>query len=528
MADGRQLMRVHTAPFAVLLSLVAPLVAVSPQSAETDQTPVVARTLPQCTALASLSLRNATITLATTIDEGTSVPIVGTTQSVVAPRAFCRVAATLRPSGDSDIKVEVWLPVSGWNQKFQGVGNGGFNGAMAYGAMVTALRRGYATASTDTGHAGTSASFALGHPEKVVDFGWRAVREMTVAAKLIVAAYYESGPRLSYWNGCSAGGRQAMKEAQRFPADYDGIIAGAPGLDWTGRAAQAVRIAKVLEADESARLPQAARQRLHRAALAACDASDGLQDGLISSPEHCAFDPAVLQCTEANATDCLNQAQAATAQLIYSSPVNPRTRRPIPGLLPGSELGWTDLGWTASARATGLDQFRFLVFGDPTWTIQQFNFDTDIVRAEQSDDNTINALDPDLKAFVTRGGKLIQYHGWSDPQISPAISTQYYARVAQALGGAARLHDSYRLFMAPGMGHCSGGAGPNTFDALAALEAWVEEGRAPDRILASHSTQGVVDRTRPLCPYPQIAAYTGTGSVDDAANFVCGLADRTK
>jgi feruloyl esterase len=520
-------MRLSTAPLAVLLSLlVPPFAAVPRQPARTGQTPATARTASSCTTLASLSLRDARITLATTIDEGASVPIAGTTQSVVAPRSFCRVAATLRPSGDSDIKVEVWMPASGWNQKFQGVGNGGFNGAISYGAMAAALRRGYATASTDTGHAGTSASFALGHPEKVVDFGWRAVHGMTVAAKQIVAAYYESPPRLAYWNGCSAGGRQAMKEAQRFPADYDGIIAGAPGLDWTGRAAQAVRIAKVLEADESARLPQAARQRLHRAALAACDASDGLQDGLISSPERCAFDPAVLQCTQANASNCLSPAQIATARLVYSSPVNPRTRRPIPGLLPGSELGWTDLGWTASARATGLDQFRFLVFGDPTWTIQRFTFDADIVRAESVDDGTINALDPDLKAFVTRGGKLLQYHGWSDPQISPAISTQYYARVAQALGGAARLHDSYRLFMAPGMGHCSGGDGPNTFDALAALETWVEEGRAPERILASHSTKGVVDRTRPLCPYPQIATYTGSGSVDDAANFVCGVADR--
>ncbi len=475
-----------------------------------------------CTALGTLRLRNARITLATTVDENASVPIPGTTQSVVAPRAFCRVAATLRPSGDSDIKIEVWMPVSGWNQKFQGVGNGGFNGAIAYGPLVAALRRGYAAASTDTGHAGTSASFALGHPEKVVDFGWRAVHEMTVAAKQIVAAYYETAPRLSYWNGCSAGGRQGLKEAQRFPADYDDIVAGAPGLDWTGRAAQAVRIAKVLEADESARLPAAARQRLHRAALAACDAADGLEDGLISSPEHCTFDPASLQCRDGSASDCLSAAQVATARLIYSSPINPRTRRPVPGLMPGSELGWTDLGWTASARATGLDQFRFLVFGDPTWTIQQFNFDADIVRAENVDDNTINALDPDLTAFVRRGGKLIQYHGWSDPQISPAISTQYYSRVVQAVGDAARLQGSYRLFMAPGMGHCSGGAGPNTFDALAALEAWVEEDRAPDRLLASHATKGVVDRTRPLCPYPQIAAYTGTGSVDDAGNFACG------
>ena len=517
-------MRRLSAPFAIVLSALVPHLLGAPhRTPSAEPSTAASRPSTACTGLISLALPQATVTLAETVPTPE-----GGTVSLIAPRPFCRVAATLRPSSDSDITIEVWMPVTDWNQKFQAVGNGAFNGAIAYGAMRTALARGYATASTDTGHTGGSASFALGHPEKVADFGWRAVHEMTVVSKQIVAAYYGNGPRLSYWNGCSAGGRQAMKEAQRFPDDYDGIIAGAPGLDWTGRAAQAVRIAQVLEADESARLSQEARRRLHRGALAACDAADGLQDGLISSPERCAFDPAVLQCKDGNAAECLTPAQVATARLVYSSPVNPRTQRPIVGLMPGSELGWTDLGWTASARATGLDQFRFLVFGDPTWTFQRFDFDRDIIRAEEVDANTINALDPDLRPFLSQGGKLLQYHGWSDPQISPASSAQYYARVVQALGGTASLHDGYRLFMAPGMGHCSGGAGPNTFDALAALEQWVEQGRPPDRILASHSTNGVVDRTRPLCPYPQIAAYTGTGSVDAAANFVCRADDGTR
>jgi feruloyl esterase len=314
-----------------------------------------------------------------------------------------------------------------------------------------------------------------------------------------------------------------MKEAQRFPGDFDGIIAGSPGLDWTGRAAQALRVAKHLEANEAARLSTEKVRLLHGAVLAACDASDGVQDGVVGDPERCAFDPGVLQCTGAADASCLTPAEVSTARMVYSSPVNPKTGRAIPGLAHGSELGWTDLGWTASARATGLEQFRFLVFEDPKWTVDRFNFETDIVRAEEKDNDTLNALDPNLRAFIGRGGKLIQYHGWSDPQISPVNSTQYYRRAVEALGGVSAVHDSYRLFMAPGMAHCGGGEGPNTFDMVAALEEWVEKGRAPDRIIASRLRNGAVDRTRPLCPYPQVAAYTGTGGTDNATNFGCRM-----
>src|SRR5437762_11405811 len=278
-----------------------------------------------------------------------------------------------------------------------------------------------------------------------------------------------------------------MKEAQRFPDDYNGIIAGAPGLDWTGRAAQAVRVAKTLEHNAAARLSSADRQLLHRAVLEACDAADGLKDGLVSNPDSCRFDPGILECRGPDRAGCLTPPQIETARLIYSTGVNASTKRKIGGLLPGSELGWTDLGWTASARATGLDEFRFLVFRDPRWDVHQFNFETDIVRAEETDNNTINALDPNLKGFIGRGGKLIQYHGWSDPQISPGNSTQYYRRVLEALDRTSEVQNSYRLFMAPGMGHCGGDEGPNTFDMLAALEQWVEKGKAPDQIGASHS-----------------------------------------
>jgi len=296
--------------------------------------------------------------------------------------AFCRVAATLRPSSDSDIKIEVWMPAANWNGKFQAVGNGAFNGAIGYPALATALGRGYAAASTDTGHVGGGASFGLGHPEKVVDFGWRAVHEMTVTSKTIIAAHYETGPRLSYWNGCSAGGRQALKEAQRFPADFNGIIAGAPGLDWTGRASQAVHVAQTLQKNEGARLSPANTQLLHGAVLEACDALDGVKDRVVDDPTRCRFDPALLQCKGTADASCLTPAQVTTARLLYAPQVNSTTKREVAGLLPGSELGWTDLGWSASARATGLDQFRFLVFKDPRWDIDRFNVATDLARAE--------------------------------------------------------------------------------------------------------------------------------------------------
>jgi feruloyl esterase len=252
-----------------------------------------------------------------------------------------------------------------------------------------------------------------------------------------------------------------------------------------------------------------------------CDAADGLKDGLIANPQRCTFDPGVAMCKGSETEGCLTAAQVETARLIYSPARNRKTGREIAGLMPGSELGWTDLGWTASARATGLDQFRFIVLGDAAWTVQKFDLDADLTRAEDVDGGTINALDPNLKPFFDRGGKLIHYHGWSDPQISPGNSTQYYTRVVDTLGGAASVHGAYRLFMAPGMGHCGGGEGPNTFDMLTALEQWVERGQPPDRIVASHSTNGVVDRTRPLCPFPQFATYTGSGNVTDSANFVC-------
>ena len=477
---------------------------------------LAAQQSPQtCQDLIALDLPNVEITLTEVVGAGEFSEARGNFTDLPE---FCRVAATLTPSSDSDIKMELWLPTRDWNGKYLAVGNAAFTGNVRHAALALPLSGGYATGSTDTGHLGNTASFGLGHPEKVIDFGWRSVHELNVTSKQLIDAYYNEGLRYSYFTGCSAGGRQAMKEAQRFPDDFDGIVAGAPGADWTGRAAASLRIATYLQTNESAQLSAADRELVYSAAVASCDADDGVVDGLIGKPAQCDFDPSVLQCGSGSSASCLTSEQVNTVKMIYSSPA---TGRAITGLLPGSEMGWTDLGWTNSARATGLDQYRYLVYGDEDWTIDRFNFSSDISRAEQADSDTLNALDPDLSEFFDNGGKLISYHGWSDPQISPANATQYYQSVVDTFGSRDVIHDSYRLFMVPGMGHCAGGPGPNSFDSLSALENWVERGQAPDSIIAVHRNNGEVDRSRPLCPYPEVASYTGSGSSDEAASFEC-------
>jgi feruloyl esterase len=474
-----------------------------------------------CEKLASLALPDGTITLAEPVAAGEFKPATGATAPFQNLPAFCRVAATLAPSKDSDIKIEVWLPAAGWNGKFQAVGNGGWSGAVNQVALGTAVRRGYAAAGTDTGHAGSGASFALGHPEKLVDFGYRAVHEMTVKAKAIVAAYYGSGPKFSYWNGCSSGGKQGLKEAQRFPEDYDGIIAGAPANYWTHLMAGDLWPAYATLKDAASYIPPAKYPLIHQAVLEACDALDGLKDGLIEDPRRCKFDPKILLCKSEATAACLTGPQVEAVRKIYEGPRNPRTGQEIfPGLAFGSELGWAALAGGPEPFAIPVEHFKYVVFKDPAWDFKTLNFDGDMALADKIDNGLLNATDPDLKNFFERGGKLLQYHGWSDQLITPFNSIDYYLSVEEKLG-AGHLRDSYRLFMAPGMAHCTGGEGPNTIDTVSAIEQWVEQAKAPDRVIASHLTNNAVDRTRPLCPYPQVAQYKGTGSADDAANFVC-------
>jgi feruloyl esterase len=395
--------------------------------------------------------------------------------------------------------------------------------------MAPPLARGYATASTDTGHEGTNgdASFALGHPEKVIDFGYRAVHEMTVKATAIVASYYGSSPKRSYWNGCSTGGRQGLKEAQRFPSDFDGIVAGAPANNFTHLQAQFVWVAQAMHKDDASYIPPSKYSIIHDAALQACDARDGVKDGVLEDPTRCAFDPQVLECHGADGA-CLTAAQVKAARSVYSPATNPRTKQQIyPGLVPGSELGWAaQAGPQLAGPPSG--HFKYVVFKDPNWDYRTFNFDSDMALADEIDNGTLSATDPDLNAFFAHGGKLLQYHGWSDNQLSPLNSVNYYRSVLEAMGGESHVKDSYRLFMIPGMPHCReddriprGGNGLNNFDSISILEQWVEHGEAPDRIIASRTVDGKIERTRPLCPYPLVATYKGRGSSDDFASFSC-------
>jgi feruloyl esterase len=488
-----------------------------------------------CESLASLSLPNTTITLAQSVSAGTfAVPAEsrrfqrgrGAAPEIPNLPAFCRVAATLRPSPDSNIKIEVWMPAANWNGKFMAVGNGGFSGAIPLFAMSPMLSRGYAVAATDTGHEGhgADASWAMGHPEKQIDFGYRAVHEMTLRAKQVVSAFYTTAPRLAYWNGCSSGGKQGLKEAQQFPEDYDGIIAGAPANYWTHLLTQILSVAQAVRKDPSSGIPQSKYGLIHEAVLDTCDALDGVKDGLLEDPRTCRFDPEVLRCKAGDEPTCLTAPQVAALKAVYAPVTNPRSGRTVfPGLSVGSEVGWGDL---PQPFAIAESHFKHVVFGNPDWDFRTFDVDRDLAKADEID-HTLGrfvANDPDLSAFKKRGGKLLQYHGWNDQQIAAQNSIDYYESVVARMGGKPQVDDFYRLFMVPGMMHCGGGEGAtDRFDSVAALEQWVERGVAPSRIIASHQTNGATDRTRPLCPYPQVARWKGAGSADAAENFECAV-----
>jgi feruloyl esterase len=471
-----------------------------------------------CEALKPISIPNTTITAADEVPAGPIRSARGG-QSVTVP-AHCRVAAVLQPSNDSHIEMELWMPSENWNGKFLAVGNGGWAGNIETGAMATGLAKGYATASNDTGHKGGSASFALDHPEKLIDFGYRSMHEMAIKSKAIIQAFYSREPQLSYYQGCSTGGRQGLMEAQRFPADFDAIIAGAPVNNVVHLNIQSVARQVDMLREPASILPPNKVTLLANAVAAACDAKDGVKDGIISDPQMCHFDPKVLLCKAGDGPDCLTAAQVETAKRAWE-PVKTKTGDMVyPGSSPGFEAGYRMPTPGSPINPLFTDMPRFVGHQDANWDVTSFDLDADLALAMKNA-AFIESTDPDLAKFKARGGKLLLYHGWADPGPAPQNTINYFSAVGAKLGGSQ--DDWMRLFLMPGMGHCAGGVGPDRADFLTAMEDWREKGKAPDHIVAMRraNQQGRTEMTRPLCPYPQVARYAGTGSTDDAKNFAC-------
>ena len=514
--------------------------------------PGAAQPSPSCERIAQLQVPNATITLAQTTPAGT---FSGPAQVVTgrdlssfykALPAFCRVEVTARPTSDSEIKIALWMPLFNWNGKFQGLGNGGFAGLIDYQQIGAAMKLGYAAAATDTGHTGSpvDAAWAAGHPEKVIDFGYRGVHEMTRVSKAIIQAFYGNGPKHSYFAGCSDGGREALMEAQRFPEDYDGILAGAPANNWVPLLTSSVWNTQALTLKPESFIPQATIPMIAAAVVAACDSLDGVRDGILNDPRKCHFDPATIECKAGeDAGHCLTAPQVMALKKLYAGTPDSKDHIVFPGYLPGAETGpggWgTWITGPAPARSLmaffGTGFFSYFVYEKPNWDYKTFTVTIDMKAAEQKTAAALNATDPNLKPFAAHGGKLIVYHGWNDPAISAKNTLDYYNAVEAKMGHA--VGSFMRLYMAPGVQHCGGGPGPDTFgqsisstvaDAKhnlhIALEQWVEGGSAPSTIIASkfpNDDESHASMTRPLCPYPESAKYKGSGDTNDAANFVC-------
>jgi feruloyl esterase len=534
-------MKILRATFiAVTLTILAALAAFHGPSAVAPALGASALVAPaSCESLATLALPHAKVDSAQEVARGAFAAPGGRGRDAAAGRgeggrgpapnpyadtpAFCRVSATLSPSSDSEINAEVWLPSSVWNGKYQAVGGGGWAGAISYPAMASAVAAGYATASTDTGHTGGTADFARGHPEKLIDFGYRAIHETTVFAKPIIDAFYGSAPKVSFFNGCSTGGRQAITEAQRYPNDFDAIVAGASAWDGMRMHALRVAVSQIVNSNPDGVIPPGKLPMIHAAVLDACDALDGVKDGVIENPLQCHFDYAKLACKGADAPDCLTPGQVESAKALTSPLKDSRTGKVLDErhLWPGSELGWATLGG-ATPLGLSTSGLANILYKDPHWDWHTFEVSKGLEQAAQADGGALFSGDPNLKPFFDHGGRLLMYHGWTDQQVTPQTSTIYYDKVVKTVGKDAAAK-GIALYMVPGMNHCQGGAGTDTFDKMAAIEGWVATGSAPKQIIASHRTAGKADKTRPLCRFPEVAKYKGTGDTNDAANFACGL-----
>lgn len=460
--------------------------------------------------------------------------------SAERPR-HCVVDGHVASSGNT-VNFRIAMPEP-WNGKFLFLGVGGLGGTIAN--LDPGLARGYATASTDTGHEASDPNWASNR-EKEIDYGHRGTHVATVASKAVAQGFYGTPPRWAYFSGCSNGGRQALMEAQRYPEDFDGVIGGHPATGTPMQIGRAVVYQKMLASADSY-LTADAVELLSRATLTACDKTDGLEDGLITDPRDCRFDPSVLACGPgASPGSCLTSGQLAVAKQVYDG-VRSRSGEVVAhGFPPGHEGGAT--GWrqwisgTEAPVARGIGRlayvgkslpagyglmdfnFRFLSLDtdDPDYDWRTFDAERDLPRMRTMTE-ILSPSDPDLRPFMKRGGKLLLYHGWSDPGISALGTLAYYDAVVKVVGGPAVADRFLRTYFVPGMHHCGGGPGPNQFDMLTAMERWVEQGLTPERIVASRVVDGKTVRTRPLCAHPAVPKYRGTGNVDDAASFVCEM-----
>jgi feruloyl esterase len=496
-----------------------------------------------CGGLKNLKLEATSIVLAEPVTSGTLE--VARNEPMGGLPAFCRVAGVLSPTSDSEIRFEVWMPEQGWNGRYLGIGNGGFAGAIGYAGFVGYLKRGFAVAGSDTGHRaeGTDATWAYGHEEKVKDFGWRAVHLTAERAKQILQAYYGKAEEKAYFDSCSDGGREALMEAQRFPEDYDGILAGAPANAWTTMLAAGVGAMQSLASDPRAYISDLKLPAIQKAALEACDALDGVKDGVIGDPMQCHFDPEVLLCKGKEGLDCLTQPQVETLKSLYGGAKDGKGQTIFPGFSMGDETSWKEWVVGEDPAASTFSRFvqnyfRYVVTGDPKWNALTANMDEALRMSREKGASDLDATDPDLSRLAAHGGKVILYHGWNDPAISPANTIAYYKSVEDKMG-AQKVASFMRLYMVPGMEHCAGGPGASSFGQLGmetatgpkhglfdSLQGWVEKGSPAEDVVATKYAPGEngtrkTVMTRPLCAYPSVAKYNGSGDSSNAANFAC-------
>jgi feruloyl esterase len=474
-----------------------------------------------CENLKSLAIPRTTITAAQPVPEGPFARPGGFGFGGPAPKsgaslpAHCRVTMVLTPTPDSNINVELWMPAQNWNGKFLAVGNGGWAGAIqGFGDMQEGLLRGYATAATDSGHSakdGASGMFALGHPEKIVDFAYRAVHDMAVKSKRVIAAYYTQPLQYSYFKSCSTGGHQAVMSAQRYPGDFDGVIGGALANRHIHMHTASVATAIHLSRNPSQAIPTAKAQMASKAVMSKCDT---LKEGFLNNPHQCTFDFSSLLCKGQDNDNCITEGQLRTVEEYYGGLKNSNGELIFSGQSLGNALPAMP-STNATPNAFLWDTVRILGFQNADYDWHNFDLDRDMPRIDKAA-GFVDAVDPDLRGFEGHGGKLLLYAGWNDTRIPPENTILYYENVLKEMGS--KQDDWMRLFMVPGMGHCGGGSGPNSFDTLTALEKWREEDIPPDQIMGSNPQSGL---KRPICPFPQFAVYSGTGSLADSANWKC-------